>query len=556
MGPTTIGKYRKLAELGSGGMASVFLAVMHGHGGFHKLVVLKIPKDEVYQDPNVLAMFLDEARIAARLNHPNVVQTFEVIREGDRDAIVMEYLDGYTLNELIVRAERHGTPLPRELHLRIVREALTGLHYAHETTNFDGTSLALVHRDVSPHNLFVTFDGQVKILDFGIAKASTQSHQTELGTFKGKVRYMPKEQLAGSGMDRRTDVFAVGTMIWEAATSERLWQKRSDVEVMSAIIAGDVPMPCDARPDAPRELDAICRRAMAHDKTHRYPTCVELQRDLDQWLDRSTTPSTMRDVVAFLETVFAEQRAHRNRIIEAQLKTVNVDDTAPLPALGPLSGRSSVPPTFGPTPSAPAPPGPIALAPAPKSRTPLVALLVAIPLLLVGLAAVAGVVMALRTKGVAKPAAAAANPTTTATTTAEVGSAATLASAEPPMRASSEAPPAPPSVTMTPATTTPLHTIAANPRTPAPPRARNEKPVVAAPTKPAAGEPGFLSFQTYPWTRVSEGGRLLGTTPLYRVPLSPGVHVLTLENAEENVKTTYTVTIKSGEGVNRNMALK
>lgn len=345
---TTIGKYRLIAALGAGGMASVYLAVMKGRGGFNKLVVLKIPRPEVVSNPASLAMFLDEARLAARLNHPNIVQTFEVINEDGVEIMVMEYLDGYTLNDVVHRGRRQKAPLPVATHLRILSEALTGLHYAHEATDLDGSPLDFVHRDFSPHNIFMSFDGQVKVLDFGVAKASTQSNKTEYGTFKGKVRYMPVEQLTGREVDRRADIFAAGAIVWEAAVGQRLWRTRSDVEVMTAIISGEIPRPKDVNVDAPDALDAICRKAMAFKKEDRYANCLELQADIEAYLASLSDKPTIRDATRHMERVFEEPRAARRKFIDEQLKTVDLapGDPSALAALPAQALPSLNPPTL------------------------------------------------------------------------------------------------------------------------------------------------------------------------------------------------------------------
>src|SRR5260370_910736 len=188
------GKYKLLAELGRGGMANVYLAVARGPSGFNKLVVLKCLRSDLASDTELLAMFLDEARLAARLNHPHVVQTYEVGEYVGRPVIVMEYLEGQVLSSLVQRAQSNNA-LPLSLHLRVIIDALEGLHHAHELTDYDGKPLGLVHRDISPQNVFVTFDGHVKVLDFGIAKAATSQSQTATGILKGKVKYMAPEQM-------------------------------------------------------------------------------------------------------------------------------------------------------------------------------------------------------------------------------------------------------------------------------------------------------------------------------------------------------------------------
>ncbi len=315
----TLGKYRIIAELGSGGMATVYLAVVRGPSGFSKLVVVKVLRSHLGQDPETVSMFLDEARLAARLHHPNVVQTNEVGAEAGQHLLVMEYLDGVTLNELLDRARRRGTPLPMGMHLRIIHEALNGLHYAHELADFDGSPLELVHRDISPHNLFVTFDGQAKVLDFGIAKVANSSHDTRTGVIKGKIRYMSPEQIAGDRVDRRADIFSVGAMLWEAATGERLWKGRSDVEIMTRVVNGAIPAPRESDPRANELLDRICRKALAINRDDRYATCLDLQADLEKLLDELGDRSNSRTIGRFLNETFEETRQERKKMIELQL---------------------------------------------------------------------------------------------------------------------------------------------------------------------------------------------------------------------------------------------
>jgi serine/threonine protein kinase len=202
-------RYRLCGRLGGGGQADVFLALTSGPLGFSKLVVIKRLRSEMLQQPELVAMFLDEARLAARLNHPNVVQTYEVA-EGDPHFIAMEYLEGQPLSKM--RQSLAAPSLGAGAWLRIVADALAGLHYAHELCDFDGSPLGVVHRDVSPHNIFVTYDGQVKLVDFGVAKATLNSVRTEAGAIKGKASYMAPEQVLGRA-DRRSDVFAMGA-VW------------------------------------------------------------------------------------------------------------------------------------------------------------------------------------------------------------------------------------------------------------------------------------------------------------------------------------------------------
>ncbi|MEO7327337.1 MAG: serine/threonine-protein kinase, partial [Minicystis sp.] len=219
--PLSQSRYQVITTLGQGGMARVLLTMSRGPAGVTKLLVVKELKDELKSDPEFVTMFLDEARIAARLNHPNVIQTYEVGNDGEHPFIVMEYLEGQALSAVLGRVGRKNLPLG--LHLYALSQTAAGLHYAHELKGFDGAPLGLVHRDVSPHNVFVTYDGRVLLVDFGIAKAADSAGLTRAGVFKGKLGYAAPEQLEGKGnIDRRADVFALGAMLWEAIAMRRL----------------------------------------------------------------------------------------------------------------------------------------------------------------------------------------------------------------------------------------------------------------------------------------------------------------------------------------------
>ncbi|MEO7729963.1 MAG: serine/threonine-protein kinase, partial [Kofleriaceae bacterium] len=188
-----LGKYQVVAEIARGGMGVVYLAMTKGPGGFSKLVVVKELHPELVEDPAFATMFLDEAKLAARLNHPNIVQTNEVGNDGDRYFMVMDYLDGRGLDQIRRRARTAGGGPSLAMLLRVLIEMLSGLAYAHKLTDFNGAPMQIVHRDVSPQNVFVTFDGQIKLLDFGIAKAADSTHETQAGVLKGKVAYMSPE---------------------------------------------------------------------------------------------------------------------------------------------------------------------------------------------------------------------------------------------------------------------------------------------------------------------------------------------------------------------------
>ena len=314
-----VGKYRLLAELGRGGMASVYLAVARGIGGVNKLVVLKAVLPELESDPSSLAMFMDEARLAAQLNHPNVVQTYEVGTEGDRHVIVMEYLEGQTLGHLVQAADKANQPLDLGLYLRIVIGALEGLHYAHELAAYDGSPLHLVHRDVSPQNVFVTYRGQAKVLDFGVAKAASSSTHTATGIVKGKIAYMAPEQMVGDKVDGRADVYSVGCMLWAAATGRKLWKDVQDVHIMRMVINGEIPRPKSVNPTCDDELERIVMKALALEPEHRYASAQALAEDLEHYLERLGTPATQKNVAAVISSLFETQRAEHAALVERRL---------------------------------------------------------------------------------------------------------------------------------------------------------------------------------------------------------------------------------------------
>src|SRR5262245_50631972 len=230
MSTRTLGKYRLIAELGQGGMADVYLAITSQSAAyFAKLVVIKRLKDHLAHDVEFMTMFVDEARIAARLNHPNLVQTIEVGEVNGQYFLTMEYLDGQPLHRVLSRAR---ATIPQPMHLSILCDVLAGIHYAHELKDYDGTPLQIVHRDVTPHNCFTTYEGQTKVVDFGIAKAVGRASETRHGVVKGKTAYMAPEQACGQAVDARVDVFAVGVMVYEAAIRGRMWKGVSETDII------------------------------------------------------------------------------------------------------------------------------------------------------------------------------------------------------------------------------------------------------------------------------------------------------------------------------------
>ncbi|WP_437306299.1 serine/threonine protein kinase [Sorangium sp. So ce388] len=336
----SLGKYRFIATLGRGGMADVHLAVAVGPAGFSKLQVIKRLRPNIADEPEFRDMLLDEARLAARLNHRNVVQTNEVGLEDDEYFIAMEYLDGQPLSRVISRAREQERAIPVAVLLWILSEVLAGLHYAHELADYDGTPLNVVHRDVSPHNIFITYDGQVKIVDFGIALAAHRAVETQAGTLKGKVAYMAPEQAFShsSEIDRRADIFSVGVILWEMLTGRRLWRGLSDPQIISRLMR-DIPDVRSARPEVPVEIARICNQALAHARDRRYRTAADLRAELDRHAERLHEQVTAEQVGEFVAELFANERAEIRAIIDRQLK--HLQEHGPDAGGAELSGHAS-----------------------------------------------------------------------------------------------------------------------------------------------------------------------------------------------------------------------
>ncbi|MBK6691180.1 MAG: protein kinase [Myxococcales bacterium] len=336
-----LGKYHLLAELGEGGMAKVFLAVATGMGGaVSKLVVVKKMQGFLAEDPEFATMFLDEARIASLLNHKNVVQTIEAASEGGTLFIVMEYLDGQPLHRIVERAHDEGTDFPLEMHLAILTDVLAGLHHAHELSDLDGQKLNVVHRDVTPHNIFVTYDGQTKVVDFGIARAEGRTTKTKHGRVKGKLPYMAPEQARGEELDRRVDVFAVGVMLYEAIVGKRYWEGLRDQTIMRALISDELPaLPVGVADD---ELLEICKKALSPNRDARFATALDMQRALEAFSAGKLARPSALQIGAEIEELFRERREAAKKIIDAELAILKRSGSNPvLAASAPPSERTA-----------------------------------------------------------------------------------------------------------------------------------------------------------------------------------------------------------------------
>jgi serine/threonine-protein kinase len=296
-------------------MAKVYLAESLA-SGIRKLVVLKILNRDLAADKSMRAAFQREAELSARMNHPNVVQVYEVVEYTGIPVIVMEYLDGAALSHVVQHA------LPLRLHLYVLTQVLAGLHHFHELRDFEGNDMHAVHRDVSPQNVLVLHDGPVKVVDFGIAKINTSpDNHTRAGMIKGKIHYMPPEQLLGEcTIDRRADIYAVGVMLWEAIAGRRMWEGAPEGKVIRSLAKGEIPRLRETLPDVAPELEHITERALAVEPDQRYATAAEMQHELEQALTKLHGFVHPRELAEFMLKNFGDRRQFQQRSIERALR--------------------------------------------------------------------------------------------------------------------------------------------------------------------------------------------------------------------------------------------
>ncbi len=313
------GKYEVLARLATGGAASIFLARQPGAAGFNKLVCLKTLLPERASDTDFVAMFLDEARLAARLNHPNCVQIYDLGRVRGVYYISMEYIFGETLWGLLTTVTRLRTPLPPAHVAAIVAAVCDGLHHAHELKDPNGRPYNLVHRDVSPQNVMISYEGQTKVLDFGIAKAETGRAPTMAGVVKGKFSYMSPEQITGGAVDRRSDVYSLGIVLFECLASRRLYRGDTPEDIARLILEHRAPRLSDVVPDASPALDEICGRALSRHPSRRFQTAQEMGDALRNYLDDLRYAQTSSAIGRLLEERF-EHLGERRQVYEQALQ--------------------------------------------------------------------------------------------------------------------------------------------------------------------------------------------------------------------------------------------
>lgn len=539
-----LGKYRLLALLATGGMAEVFLAKTISVAGFEKLVVIKRILPNLAREERFVNMFLDEAKLAASLNHPNVIQIFELGQIGDRYFMAMEYLFGENASYVLRGATKAGRAIPEEICAGIILQAAQGLHHAHTLCDLSGKPLAIVHRDVSPQNIFVLYDGAVKVVDFGIAKAATSSQKTQTGTLKGKFAYMSPEQITGSNLDARSDVFSLGIVFWELLCGRKLFKHEKEFEILKAIVEQDAPPAKTLRPDISPVLEQIIAKALCRDRERRYQSAGELQEDLRAFLQSGGRAGDSVAIAAFMKELFGDRIKQKQQFLQqAQQQNKALEEALFGDLLRDMISDTeySVPRT---TPSR--------LASGKKAKNRFVFLPIA---LLVCLLSLAGFFVFRKVQLPAKPV---ANERPLAITEenkpTQITEPKTTTNANPDQKQqvetnplqkenqSQQPPPAPVDAKKV--------SVRSNPN-----EKKASRPQVSRPeNKPKAT--GFLRLTTQPWTEVWHGGRKLGQTPLLDVELPAGSLQLRLVNREAKIDKTIKLEIEAGQTIRKKIELE
>ncbi len=560
-------KYEVIRRLVVGGMGEIFLARQKDEIGVDRLIILKSLLPTLAEDPVQVGQFLDEARVAASLNHPNIVSLFEVGRWRGTYFIAMEYIEGHTIAGILLTAIQANLTIPIEAPMRIIKDAASALAYAHEATDPEGVPLHIVHRDVSPQNIMVRKDGLTKVVDFGIAKAAIQSIKTATGVIKGKVRYMSPEQIRGAEVDARSDQFSLGVVFWEFLAQQNLFRKGStEVEVLQWLSNNKIPKPSTRNGAVPQELDDMVLKMTRIEPNERYPDCQTIAKELDHLLNQqSPRPETSR-ITALLAAV----SEHEPRKPGSQ--GLGMEFLLPL---GPADENSSATPAReGYTPSSGAP---IKARRQPRRLRTWWVVAAALASMLCALV-IAVKPLEQANENMSQKAPAAGTPTTTpnerrpAHLKAEVKHAFLTIDSDPKG--------ADVFVGDKHLGTTPLTTRKLTPKTAHQVRVgkagfheknlelklseNQEKKVLVRlkalprrrprttspklrPPKPNNTSRGFLSVDTTPWTEVAIDGTPRGSTPLYRIELAPGKHRLRLTNVKKNITQEKIVSIQPGK---------
>jgi len=549
------GKYSLVARLATGGMAEIFLARLQGAAGFEKLVCIKRILPHLARDRQFVAMFLDEARIAARITHPNVCQVFELGEISGSYYLAMEYLEGIPL-ACFRRDDYYGPAPDPRLVAGIAIQACEGLHHAHQLRNTDGSVMEVVHRDMSPQNLFVTADGIVKVLDFGIAKIQDATVRTSTGAIKGTYAYMAPEQLRGERVDRRTDVFALGIVMWETLARRHLFKRDTEFLTFQAITSEPIEDICALRPDVSPALSSVIMTALARDRGERFPTARMLGEAIAAAVQPLTAAAISEEIQRAFPGELAEQAALIRVAREGGVFDLDVERgpsvghgaellTTPISkqhlavrtvsdggrqAPGPSGGHTSEPPrTTGGMAAAEISAAPRQSSAVPRLRPSLRPLVIAALALAVGGAA--ALVYARLTAGPRRAdelahGQATEPPSAVVVEPPPIATPAPAAAPAPGTRVE-DAPAAAPGAAVDTAATSPPQQNAATAAAPGKPAERR----AASSSRPAAGKPGgapgFITIDASPvYAVIYIDGKSYGETPLVRIELPPGRHLV------------------------------
>ena len=332
-----VGPYAIYGEIASGGMASVHFARLLEPAGVGHTVAVKRAHPHLAKEADFALMFFDEARLASRILHPNVVRTLDVLNTPDDLALVMEYIHGESLWKLMRTAHAKGERVPGSVAVKVVSDTLRGLHAAHEATDENGAPLGLVHRDVSPQNVIVGADGGARIVDFGIAKAAGRLHSTRDSSVKGKYAYMSPEQVRGEGVSRLTDTYAAGIILWELLTGERLFAGKNEAETIHKCLVARVQAPSLFTPDVGAALDGVVKRAVAREPARRYATALEMAEELAS----KVAPAHPAEVAAWVQRLAGEALAERAGMLREIEAGEMRREAATLPDAGPPPSQPS-----------------------------------------------------------------------------------------------------------------------------------------------------------------------------------------------------------------------
>jgi len=360
------GNYFLLEKIAVGGMAELFKAQQRGVQGFQKIVAIKRILPHFSDNEDFVTMFIDEAKLAAQLTHPNIVQIFDLGKAGSSYYIAMEYVNGRDLRTLLKKVREHGLPFPEQVAAFVVMKVAAALDYAHRKRGFDDRELKLVHRDISPQNVILSAEGAVKLVDFGIAKAASKASNTLAGALKGKLLYMSPEQATGQPLDNRSDLYSLGLVLFELLTGERCFQADSELGVLDKVRQGRIADLATLNPSISREMAAIVNRALQKSVDHRYPSARFLERDLRDYLQRLGTPVTEHDVADYVQVLLNGTRVQLQTLLAARFPVPSSPASGSHRALGEGSGPQSALPGVSVVPpqeSAPQAPAPAALRP-------------------------------------------------------------------------------------------------------------------------------------------------------------------------------------------------